>query len=530
VACPPQVRQTCDVKGSRVEMIRLRSAARIVVGISLLAFCLLGVAADQAWANCQSVLAGKSFWIRLQDPVASYSSKPGTRVRALLIQSPECDGWPVFPAGLEVDGEVVAARKVGLGLIHDTAFLEVQFNRIVSANGEILPIASEVVEIDNAREAVRRGVIRGIRATNTPQGRITSGLIHLPTYNPYGDVTLMVYRALTVLPEPEIYLPPGTDLRLQLNVPLYVGGQPEVPRVSFAMDEYERGEVEMMLKGKDARTMTGKGKEADLVNMLLVGSGAELTQAFRASGWVESDKTSTKSVFRQMGAFLTYSNYPTAPISEQYLDGKGQNWAWQKSFNAYGKREHLRIWEQPERVQGQTAWLGAYTRETSAALSVKNKKFIHHIERNLDEGVNMLVRDLSLSGCVKAVHLLPRAELPQLMTNATGDEMRTDGMLTVVELQSCESPGEQFTTRNPLIPIRPKSRVTRYLRTQILCYKSDVVRGNILYSVFDLLRMGLHSLRHRHDVEAEDDGAPLSPVSPQTLFPQFAVNGVVIEK
>src|SRR5580704_13349497 len=115
-------------------MNRLRSAARMVLRICPLAFCLLGTTGG-AWANCETVLAGKSFGIRLQDPVASYSTKPGTHVRAFLIQSPECNGWPVFPAGLEVDGEVVAARKVGLGLIHDTAFIEVRFNRIVSANG-----------------------------------------------------------------------------------------------------------------------------------------------------------------------------------------------------------------------------------------------------------------------------------------------------------------------------------------------------------------------------------------------------------
>jgi hypothetical protein len=260
-----------------------------------------------------------------------------------------------------------------------------------------------------------------------------------------------------------------------------------------------------------------------------VGSSDQVDEAFRASGWVGGDATSTKSVFRQMGAFLTYSNYATAPVSQQYLDGRKQDWTLQKSFNAYGKREHLRIWEQTETVQGKNVWLGAYIRETGAALSVRNQKFIHHIDRNLDEGVNMLVRDLSLSGCVKAVHLLPRTELPQLMINATGDEMKTDGMLTVVELQNCEVPDARLVKAEPLIAVRPRWRVTRYLRTQILAYKSDVIRGNILYSAFDLLRMSFHSLRHRHDAEVEDDGVPLSPVSPETLFPQFAVNGVVIE-
>ena len=159
-----------------------------------------------AFASCEHVIAGKSFWIRLLDPVASYSSKPGTTVRAVLIQSPECDSRPVFPAGLEVVGTISKVRKVGLGFIHDSAYVEIQFDHLSTAAGQVLPFMAEVVEVDNAREAVHHGAIRGIRATNAPQGRITSGLIHMPTFNPYTDAGLIVYRAATVLPEPEIYL------------------------------------------------------------------------------------------------------------------------------------------------------------------------------------------------------------------------------------------------------------------------------------------------------------------------------------
>jgi len=107
-----------------------------------LCFSLLAlVSARPVRANCEQISAGKSFWVRLLDPVASYSSKPGTFIRAVLIQSPDCDGAAVFPAGLEVDGQVVAARKVGLGIIHETASLELIFDRIITADGSVLPIA-----------------------------------------------------------------------------------------------------------------------------------------------------------------------------------------------------------------------------------------------------------------------------------------------------------------------------------------------------------------------------------------------------
>ena len=495
---------------------------------TLLALLLSLCAASQTFANCQTIPAGKSFWVRLIDPVASYSSKPGTPVRAILIQSPDCDLAPVFPAGLEVAGQISSVRRVGMGLIHDTASVEIQFDRIVTAGGSVLPIASQVVEIDNAREAVRNGVVRGIRATNTPQGRITSRLAHLPTFNPYSDMGLIIYRALTVLPEPEIYLPPGTDIRLRLNVPLYVGDQPEMPRVSFAMDEYERGDVEMLMQHSSDRTTTRSGKDADVVNILFVGTGEQIEQAFTAAGWLPADPNSKTAFFKQFGAFLTLSSYPNMPISRQLLNGQLQDSTWQKSFNAYGKREHVRLWGQTRTVQGQQAWLGAYTRETSAALSLRYHKFIHHISRNLDDGVNMLVRDLSLTGCVDSVRQLPRPDLGGILVNSTGDEMKTDGVLTVVHIKQCDEPSIQYARGNPLIPIHPKSRVARYFRSQILVYKSDVIRGNVIYSAFDLTRMSVRSFRHRHDSSAPDDedDLPMSPVSPDTLFP-VAVPGEI---
>jgi hypothetical protein len=475
-----------------------------------------------AFSSCEYVTAGKSFWIRLLDPVASYSSKTGTTVRAFLIQSPECDSRPVFPVGLEVVGTISKIRKVGLGFIHDSAYLEIHFNHLFTAAGQVLPFTAEVVEVDNAREAVRQGVIRGIRATNTPQGRITSGLIHLPRFNPYTDAGLIIYRAVTVLPEPEIYLPPGTDLRLRLNLPLYVGDQPELPSVSFAMDEHERGDVEMLLQGQSDRTTTRSGKDSDVVNLLLVGSQDQVEDAFTAAGWRTADANSKNAFFKQFGAFLTFSNYPNMPVSRQLLSGQLQDMAWQKSFNSYGKREHLRLWSQSKTIQGEQAWLSAYTRETGAVLSMKYHKFIHHIDRNLDDGMNMLVRDLTLTGCVESVRQLPRPDLPQTMLNSTGDEMHTDGDLTVVHLQSCAVPVMQYPRKVPLIPVRPHNWLVRYFRTQVLLYKSDVIRGNIIYGAFDLSFMAIRFLRHRHSSQNDNnyDDLPMSPVSPDTLFPQ----------
>jgi hypothetical protein len=281
--------------------------------------------------------------------------------------------------------------------------------------------------------------------------------------------------------------------------------------------------VELLMAKSADRTTTSSGKEADLVNILFVGSREQVERAFTAAGWMQGDHYSGQAFFRQFAAFLTFSNYSTMPISRQWLNGQLQDMTWQKSFNSYARREHVRLWSENKTVQGEQAWLSSYTREHSAALSVKNHKFIHHIDRNLDEGVNMLVRDLTLAGCVESVKEMPRPEVPRLMTNSTGDEMHTDGVLSVVHLKNCEMPTTLFTRENPLIPVRPRSRAARYVRSQVLVYKSDVIRGNLLYGAFDLARMGFHAFWRRGKATEDEDNLPLSPVSPDSLFPQITI-------
>ena len=275
----------------------------------------------------------------------------------------------------------------------------------------------------------------------------------------------------------------------------------------------------MLITPLSERTTTSFGKDADVVNLLLVGSPDQVSAAFAAAGWLPNDRNSVHAFLREFGAFLTYSSYPTMPVSRQFLDGRVQDLARQKSLDSYGRREHVRLWQEGT-LQGQQAWLGAFTRETSATLSLKYHKFIHHVDRNLDEGVLMLIRDLSLAACVASVRQLPRPDMAKNFVNATGDEIRTDGTLNVVYLKECGRPALQALQSNPEIPIRPRSKVARYVRTEVLVYKSDVVRGNLFYGDFDLVRMGVRSLRHRHEMGEDPDNLPLSPVSPETLFPQ----------
>ena len=222
---------------------------------------------------CDQIPAGQTFEIRLLQPLASYSSKPNTSVRALLVESPQCDGSAVFPIGTIVEGYIQSVHRVGMGIRHETAALHVVFNRFSIGNGESSEMQSQVVDVDNARENVKKGVIQGVLGTQTPQGRITSRLKYLPTINPYSDWFLLAYRAtFPIFPEPEIYFPAGTDMRLELTSPMPVINRPPAESMVSEFDQSEKDELSMMVQSLPERTFTRKGQEADAINLVFLGS------------------------------------------------------------------------------------------------------------------------------------------------------------------------------------------------------------------------------------------------------------------
>jgi len=459
----------------------------------LAGFCL---AAEPALA-CDQIAPGETLWVRLTSQVSSYSSKPGTPVRAILISTPFCDGAPELVVGSELNGQVRSVKKVGLGVRHETARLEIEFNQIEQSGGTPVEIDARVMELDNARETVKQGVIHGVRSTDTPQGRINSRLKHLPTWNPYSDTVLIVYKAaFPVFPEPEIYLEPGTDVRLELTAPLKLKADtPLAHTVSFSTEETD--ELNRLAAKLPERTYTSQHKDSDIVNLLFIGSGEQVRQAFQKAGWEASDTVSKRSVCRNFYAYLNLTSYAHAPMSRMLLAGEPADMNWEKTLNSYARRDHLRIWKLSDSPEGETLWASAATKETSATLSLKQHHFVHHVDPRLDEERAKVVRDLSLAGCVEAMEIIARPGLEHELHNSIGDPMQTDAGLAVVKLRDCSDP----VTGSSLKPTgsdRSGSRGFRFVRRQVLTFRSDIWRANIIYGTFDAGRMLVTAMRSGH--------------------------------
>ena len=91
--------------------------------------------------------------------------------------------------------------------------------------------------------------------------------------------------------------------------------------------------------------------------------------------------------------------------------------------------------------------------------------------------------------------------------------MRTDGDLAIVQLKECQPviPGLVSSTEGT--NFKAGNHVFRYIRKQILTFRSDIWRANVIYGIYDLGRMSFAALRHHPNLppthQAKAESKPL---------------------
>ena len=69
-----------------------------------------------------------------------------------------------------------------------------------------------------------------------------------------------------------------------------------------------------------------------------------------------------------------------------------------------------------------------------------------------------------------------------------------------MELQECQPLEPGLASGNVTTKFRPGNHLFRYFRRQILTFRSDIWRANIIYGVYDLTRMSIVAWKH-HSAE-----------------------------
>jgi len=181
------------------------------------------------------------------------------------------------------------------------------------------------------------------------------------------------------------------------------------------------------------------GNEGDLVNFVLVGDEKQVTNAFKAAGWVLPDKTNQDAVVSALIATLQKQAYVTVPMSTLFLFGRGQDYGYARAeaVKVIGERDHFRIWKIPFKgPKGETLWAGAGTHDIGIEKDQRKENAItHKIDPAVDGERDFIAATLQQEGLVQAVGYMDRPKQIKETKTATGGEIKTDGRTLVIVLK-----------------------------------------------------------------------------------------------
>jgi LssY C-terminus len=406
--------------------------------------------------------------------------------------------------------------RVGLGVRHETAELELDFDQLHLPGGQTIPVSTQVADVDNSRERVTHdGRIHGVRSTGSMCYRVSGYIRTALEWEVHAELAEWIFDSLIMeLPEPEIYYPPGVELTLVLTQPLkFAAATPAEPAPGSGLTENGREDLERLVSSAPYRTEAPRtGRPGDFTNVLLMGSEEQISAAFLAAGWTQPGPRSLRDNIGFIRAVAELRGDRHAPMSRLLLNGADPTLSWEKGLNDVSKRHHIRIWKSSETWDGREVWVGAATRDIDFEYWHPGRKLSHRIDGDVDQERDKVAYDLAFSNCGSILEWAGRSGFPSEATTATGDPINSDGRMAVVELNDCESPRFSTETDDDGLLRRHGNVFQRFARREILGARNDLLRTNPYWRGFEgsrLLAEYLWRRKHRSDgpVLAKDQPA-----------------------
>ena len=374
--------------------------------------------------------SGTQIQIRLTTAIKSASAKVDDPVEAVVIAPVVADGQIVMSAGATLRGhvkEVVAAVNAD-----DQAVVGLGFEQIADSTGAKAGLDAMVSSVDNAREKVdSSGRILGIIASQTGVGKLDEGLSKLTERNQgLGSLLNAVKGAVLKEADANIDFEPGVEMVIELTKAVDWTGSARGPDVQ-AIEPPD--ELYRLVNAQPSRTMAAKpSKPSDMTNLMFLGRLEDIKAAFEKAGWHEAAALNGQSKLETFRAMAEQRGYSEAPVSILLLDDRPPDVSMEKETDTFSARHHLRIWRRPGQFQGKDIWVSSSTHDIGIGLSETAHNFTHKVDVEIDHERAKVVNDLLFTGLVRGLSLVDRPDAPTAFSNATGDNLKTDGAMAVL--------------------------------------------------------------------------------------------------
>ncbi len=204
------------------------------------------------------------------------------------------------------------------------------------------------------------------------------------------------------------------------------------------------------LEGFAKTSFTKEGLPGDPLNVGFIGSADELGTAMSLAGWKKADPLKISSDLAIAKTVALNQTYPNAPVSNLYLGGRPQDFAFEKQAGASPRsRHHARFWKtEITGENGKPLWLGSATFDRSVGLSHTTGQITHHIAPDIDSERDGLMEDLTRAGQLERIYQVSGVDPILNGKNGSGDSYYTDGEMTIGVI-----PSENH--RAPIPPMDP---------------------------------------------------------------------------
>ena len=402
---------------------------RLLFSIPLLGFSL----ATQVFAV--SIPAGTLIDLRLTSEVSS--DKPsGQAVSAVVIAPVLVNGTPVVSFGTQVDGvtaDTHADEPAANGNAEKPATLRLQFAKIHDKSGQSKSISCVLAGVDNARESVdQSGLITGITASHTFTSLADSGVNKVMEKNEeFGQLLSSIKGSMVKQANPTIEYKPGVEFTVKLTQALDWNPQSEAKLPPAVQPT---AELAALVPQLPFRTVALKPPSpSDLTNLMFIGTKDQIEEAFKAAGWFASDPLGRAANFHTAQAIIENQGYDEAPMSVLTLNGKPPDMTYEKQNNTFASRHHIRFFQMSQTFAGKPVFVAAATHDIKIYFSKTSRSITHGIDPDIDNERTKVTNDMLFTGKVKAVSLVDRTNIPKDISNATGDHLKTDDKVSVIE-------------------------------------------------------------------------------------------------
>jgi hypothetical protein len=380
--------------------------------------------------------AGSELQVRLLDPVSSRPEMRGKSVRALVIAPAPSDTAPLVIPHTVLRGTIT---EIGEDRRNERRrFITLAFTSIEIPGRSEAPISARVSAVDNAQEWVdTAGRIIGLPDPSLVRSRADWALFALGTVQPEAAAALLaVDRGELYERHRTIDFPPGVEMQLTLTASATLPDPPvwhEPPALASA------GRLDSLLQSLPPRTYAfGDRKPADLINLVFIGSEADLHAAFLSAGWETAERLCVRTCFDTFVDMAEARGYRHQPVSQLLLDDCPPDMVFQKLTDTFAKRHHIRIWRWPTEWQGRAIFLAAATHDVGIEFLPKEHTFTHRVDPRIDLERDKVVNDLITAGELQALSFVRRPPIAGVTMNREQNPMVTDWRVAIASLGSSQ--------------------------------------------------------------------------------------------